>query len=328
MPEQGINRRHAIGAGAAVAAWAVVSGRQQSGPAPGFSTAEAATAGAAAQAGAAVQNGTRAHVVGATVSPAALGTSSWLDAARRWDRRIGRPMAVTAARMYFQGSTLESGPGIGLVRHLARHNVKAVLSFQPSRRLHPAEITRLRHSIHRCREAGLHIEAVALWHEPNDITKHPHPFRSAREYHRYVHYYGPHVTAMSVPLAYIPLVLTNEGKEVTSYFPGTSVHGKRLVSKIFADYYCHAQYVNGVRLAAVLRLARHHRLPLGLGEFGMTDGPYRPSDAQFHYYMAYLTKIFAAQRNPGSCMYFVNGHRNIPTTSGYTALRRFYDALL
>lgn len=331
MSESGTSRRHAIGAAAALAALAALPARGQRPRSGSATAAESIAAGAAMKASSGIgitELPLPRGLVGATISPAALGASTWLEGARRFDARAARPMAVTATRMYFTGSTLDSGPGLHLVRILADHRVRAVLSFRPSRALRASEITRLRESIHQCQAAGLHIEGVALWHEPNDVMKKPHPFRSAAEYIRYVHYYGPHVTAMGVPLCYIPLVLTNAGTGVTDYFPGTTARGRPLVSKIFADYYCWAQYVRGVHLGTVIDLAKRHGLPLGLAEFGMSDGyHHRPSEDAFVRYLGYLTRVFAGHPHPALCMYFDNGTENRPTAKGFVALRRFHDAL-
>jgi hypothetical protein len=265
--------------------------------------------------------------VGATVSPTAMGVRTWREGARKFDAAASCPLAATAARMYWSGAGFHTGPGLRMVRAMAAVGVATVLSFRPSRHHQPSEIISLRDSIRRCLAAGLNIEAVGLWHEPNDITQHPHPFRSPQAYRDYVRYYGPTVVEMGIPLAYIPLVLTTRGVLQHDYFPGASHNGKRLVSHIYADYYCRGEFRRGVRIEAPIMLADNHGLKLGLGEFGRTTGPYHVSDREFEAYMDYLTRVFAPRRDRASCIYFAAGPWNVPSPRGYAALRAFHQAL-
>ena len=264
--------------------------------------------------------------VGATVSPAAMGTSTWREAADKFDARTRRPMAVTASRIYFNNVAPETFT-LGLVRNMASAGVTAVLSFKPSRIHSPGEITSLRHSIQQCRDAGLKIESICLWHEPNDMAKHPPAFRTAQEYIDYVRYYGPAVVEMGIPLAYIPLVLTTSGNLQISYFPGTTWRGKPLVTHIYPDFYCVSQWIHGVRMDASIQLADKHGLRLGLGEFGRTNGRHVPTDGQFSAYMRYLRHVYASRSDRASCMYFTNGPANDPGAAEYAELGTFYDAL-
>ena len=129
----------------------------------------------------------------------------------------------------------------------------------------------------------------------------------------------------------MPLVLSTLVPAQLSYFPGTERGGSQLVSRIYADYYCHAQYAQGIRLDACVELARRHGLPLGLGEFGGTNGAHRASDQLFARFMSYLTGVFAARLDKGldnaACMYFCGGPQNVPTVAQYNALRRFYNSV-
>jgi hypothetical protein len=265
--------------------------------------------------------------VGATVSPNAMGVRTWREGADKFDAKVSCPMAASAARMYWSGAGFDTGPGMRMVRAMAKVGVATVLSFRPSRHRQQSEITSLRESIRRCQAAGLKIEAICLWHEPNDITQHPHPFRSAQAYRDYVRYYGPAVVEMGIPLAYIPLVLTTQGVLQHAYFPGTHHNGKQLISHLYADYYCRGEFRRDVRLDAPIMLADNHGLKLGLGEFGRTTGPYRVSDGEFEAYMDYLTRVFVPRVDRASCIYFAAGPWNVPSPAGYAALRAFYHAL-
>lgn len=314
MHEQGLTRRDVLYGAAVVGAGAMFASRQRG------------TALSPGQRGSAAPAPHRG-LVGATVSPSAMGTRTWREAARRFDSKASCPMAASAARLYWSGAGFDTGPGISMVRAMATAGVSAVLSFRPNRDLRASETALLRDSIRQCRAAGLKIDAVCLWHEPNDITQHPHPFRSARAYRNYVRHYGPTVVEMGIPLAYIPLVLTSKGVLQAAYFPGAHHNGRPLISRIYPDFYCSAQFRRGVRLDAPIRLAEEHSLQLGLGEFGRTNGPHQVSDSEFEAYMDYLTQVFAGRKNRASCMYFVNGPRNVPTYPGYAALRAFYNAI-
>lgn len=266
-------------------------------------------------------------LVGATVSPDAMNTRTWREGARKFDARANCPIAASAARLYFTGASFDTGPGLSMVRAMAAVGVTTVLSFRPSRDHQHSEIIRLRDSIQRCRATGLKIESVCLWHEPNDITQHPHPFRSPQAYREYVRYYGPTVVEMGIPLAYIPLVLTTRGVLQIAYFPDASHNGQRLVSHIYPDYYCGDEFGTGVRLDAPIMLADKHGLRLGLGEFGRTIGRHHVTDGEFEAYIDYLTQVFAGRQDRASCMYFAAGPRNVPNPAGYAALRSFYRAL-
>jgi hypothetical protein len=132
---------------------------------------------------------------------------------------------------------------------------------------------------------------------------------------------------MGVPLAYIPLVLSTRGILQIAYFPGATYSGKPLVSHIYPDFYCWAQFRRGVRFDAPIMLADKYGLRLGLGEFGRTNGPHDVADSEFEAYMDYLTQVFASRHDRVSCIYFAAGPRNVPTSAGYAALRSFYYAL-
>src|SRR5215469_10835443 len=69
--------------------------------------------------------------VGATLSPPALGARTWSEAIRKFDARVGRPMAASASRMFFSGVTL--GSSADLVRAFVETGTSAVMSFRPSR---------------------------------------------------------------------------------------------------------------------------------------------------------------------------------------------------
>jgi|SRR5215467_4645739 len=265
-------------------------------------------------------------LVGATVSPIAMGTRTWTEAAHKFDAIVRRPMAATATRVYFKRATIDRG-GLYLARMMAATGVNAVISIRPSPNLSRSEITNLQRSIQRCRAVGLKIEAVSLWHEPNDITRSDQAFRTGQQYVDYVRYYGPAVVEMGIPLAYIPLVLTTDGALQDSYFPGTTWRGKPLVTHIYPDFYCASQYIHGARIDASVDLADKHGLRLGIGEFGRTNCQHRPTDRQFASFVRYLRGIYAGRRDRASCMYWSDGPLNDPNPSMCAQLSAFYDAL-
>src|SRR5215831_2039348 len=85
-------------------------------------------------------------LVGATVSPIAMRTRLWIEAARKFDAIVHRPMAVKASRLYFHSATIDKS-GLYLVRMMAAAGVSTVISFMPSRNLRRSEITNLQRSI-------------------------------------------------------------------------------------------------------------------------------------------------------------------------------------
>jgi hypothetical protein len=230
-----------VGEGEGSAPWGRLSGHGGTGP------------GSATGPGAATARGLHG-LVGATVSPIALGTRTWAEAARKFDATVGRPMAVTASRLYFNHATINAA-GLYLVRMMAATGVTTVISFMPSRNLRRSEITNLQRSIRQCRAAGMKIESVCLWHEPNNITRKPMAFPKAQEYIDYVRYYGPAVTGMGIPLSYIPVVLTTDGTLQNDYFPGTTWLGQPLVARIYPNFYCASQYIHGARMDGSIRLS-------------------------------------------------------------------------
>lgn len=264
-------------------------------------------------------------LVGATVSPTAMRTRLWIEAARKFDAIVSRPMAVTACRLYFHGATINRD-GLYLVRMMAAAGVTTVISIRPSRNLSRSEITNLQRSIRQCRAAGLKIESICLWHEPNNITR-KMAFPKAQEYVDYVRYYGPAVTAMGIPLCYIPVVLTTDGTLQDDYFPGTTWRGQQLVTRIYPNFYCASQYIHGTRMDASVRLADRNGIRLGLAEFGRTNCSTRPSDRDFAAYMRYLRGIYAGRQDKLSCMYWNDGPLNVPNASVSEELGAFYDAL-
>ena len=306
-------------------------GSAGSSPAPGDGSAAALPPPAGPGRAAAGPEGTGTFTngltgrVGATLSPAALGARTWSEAARKFDARVGRPMAASASRMFFSGVTL--GSSADLVRAFVETGTSAVMSFRPSRIHSTTEIATLKRTIRECQNAGLKIDAICLWHEPNDITKTVVPFRTGAEYIDYVRYYGPAVVEMGVPLAYIPLVLTTDGALQESYFPGTTWRGKPLVTHIYPDFYCMSQYVQGVRMDASVRLADAYGLRLGLGEFGQTNSHSQASRSDFAAYMRYLRGVYAGRENRGSCIYWFGGSLGDPHRAGYDELGTFYEAL-
>src|SRR5215467_6779448 len=265
-------------------------------------------------------------LVGATVSPTAMRTRLWIEAARKFDAIVHRPMAVTACRLYFHRATI-TRDGLYLVRMMAAAGVTTVISFMPSRNLSRSEITNLQRSIRQCRAAGLKIESICLWHEPNNVARKPMAFPRAQQYVDYVRYYGPAVTAMGIPLCYIPVVLTTDGSLQSDYFPGTTWRGQQLVSRIYPNFYCASQYIHGARMDASVRLADRSGLRLGLAEFGRTNCSTRPSNRAFAAYMRYLRGIYAGRGNKLSCMYWNDGPLNVPNASVSEELGAFYDAL-
>jgi hypothetical protein len=272
-------------------------------------------------------------LVGATITPAAVNCRGWPAAVATFDFQAGVPMATSCCRMYWNESEWQTGPNEPLpVADRASRCATMVLSFRPPRGpFSQAAADALQNSIKKCQQAGAHIESVVLWHEFNDFALHPPPFPTAGEYHRYCWDYGPAVTELGVSLGYMPLVLTTAGPAQLAYFPGTERGGSRLVSRIYADYYCRAQYAEGVRMDACLELARRHGLPLGLGEFGGTDTPHRASDQLFAKFMNYLTGVFAGRLDQGlenaACIYFCGGAENAPTAAQYDALRKFHNSV-
>jgi hypothetical protein len=272
-------------------------------------------------------------LVGATITPAAMNCRGWPTAVTAFDWRAGVPMATSCSRMYWSEGQWQTGPNEPLaVAERAAQCDTMVLSFRPPRGpFRQAAADALQRSIKRCQQAGATIESVVLWHEFNDFALRRPPFPTAGEYHRYCWDYGPAVTELGVSLGYMPLVLSTLGPAQLAYFPGTERGGSQLVSRVYADYYCHAQYAQGIRLDACMELARRHGLPLGLGEFGGTNGTRRAPDQLFARFMSYLTGVFAARLDKGldnaACMYFCGGPQNVPTVAQYNALRRFYNSV-
>jgi hypothetical protein len=201
-------------------------------------------------------------LVGASITPAAVNCRNRSAAVATFDWQAGVPMGTSCCRMYWTERQWQTGPPP--VADRAARCATMVLSFRPPRgQFSQAAADALQNSIKKCQQADANIESVVLWHEFNDFALHPPPFPTAGEYHRYCWDYGPAVTELGVSLGYMPLVLTTAGPAQLAYFPGTERDGSRLVSRIYADYYCRAQYAEGVRMDACLELARRHGLPLG-----------------------------------------------------------------
>src|SRR5262249_32824289 len=89
-------------------------------------------------------------LVGATVSPPAMRPRLWIEAARKFDAMVRRPMAVTACRLYFHDATIDRD-GLYLVHMMAAAGVTTVISFRPSRNLSRGETANLQRSIRQCR---------------------------------------------------------------------------------------------------------------------------------------------------------------------------------
>ena len=335
MREQDLTRRSVLH-GAAVLGAATLLVRQHTTPTvgeaegsvpwkPGTVGKTAPGSGTGGQGGGATASGLLG-LVGATVSNVAMGTRTWTEAAHKFDARVRRPMAATATRVYLKQAAIAPGE-MYLMRMMAATGVTAIMSIRPSPALRRSEMTKMQSTIRQCREAGLKIEAVSLWHEPNDITRSDQAFRTARQYVDYVRYYGPAVVEMGIPLCYIPLVLTTDGALQDSYFPGTTWRGRELVTHIYPDFYCVSQYIHGARMDASVALADKYGLRLGIGEFGRTNCSHSPSDRQFADYIRYLRGIYAGRRDRASCMYWSDGPLNDPNPSSCAELSSFYDAL-
>jgi len=333
MREQDLTRRSVLH-GAAVLGAATLLVSQHSTPTVGMAEGSApwgpGTVGKTGPGSAGGQSGATARglsgLVGATVSPTAMRTRLWIEAARKFDAIVHRPMAVTACRLYFHGATIDRD-GLYLVRMMAATGVSTVLSIRPSRNLSRSETTTLQRTIRQCRAAGLKIESICLWHEPNNVASKPMAFPRAQQYVDYVRYYGPAVTAMGIPLCYIPVVLTTDGALQNDYFPGTTWRGQQLVSRVYPNFYCASQYIHGARMDATVRLADKYGLRLGLAEFGRTNCSTQPSNRAFAAYMRYLRGIYAGRQDKLSCMYWGDGPLNVPNASVSEELGAFYDAL-
>jgi hypothetical protein len=332
MREQDLTRRSVLH-GAAILGAATLLVSQHSTPTVGMAEGSApwgpGTIGKTGPGSAGGQSGATARglggLVGATVSPTAMRTRLWIEAARKFDAMVRRPMAVTACRLYFHDATIDRD-GLYLVRMMAAAGVSTVISIRPSRNLSRGETTNLLRTIRQCRAAGLKIESICLWHEPNNITR-KMAFPRAQEYVDYVRYYGPAVTAMGIPLCYIPVVLTTDGTLQADYFPGTTWRGQELVSRIYPNFYCASQYIHGARMDASVRLADKNGVRLGLAEFGRTNCSTQPSNREFAAYMRYLRGIYAGRQDKLSCMYWNDGPLNVPNASVSEELGAFYDAL-
>jgi len=335
MREQDLTRRSILH-GAAVLGAATLLVRQHNTPTvgeaegsvpwgPGTVGKSAPGSGTSGQGGGATASGLLG-LVGATVSPVAMGTRTWTEAAHKFDARVRRPMAATATRLYMKSASITPG-GLYLARLMAETGATAIISIRPSKTLRRSEITKMQRSIRQFRAAGLKIEAISLWHEPNDITRSDQAFKTGRQYVDYVRYYGPSIVEMGIPLAYIPLVLTTDGALQDSYFAGTTWRGRPLVTHIYPDFYCVSQYIHGARMDASVALADRYGLRLGIGEFGRTNCSHSPSDRQFSDYIRYLRGIYAGRKDRASCMYWSDGPLNDPNPSSCTELSSFYDAL-
>src|SRR5262249_54438934 len=150
MREQDLTRRSVLH-GAAVLGAATLFVSQHSTPTVGMAEGSApwgpGTVGKTAPGGSSGgQSGATARglsgLVGATVSPKAMRTRLWIEAARKFDTIVHRPMAVTACRLYFGSATIDRG-GLYLVRMMAASGVSTVISFQPSRTLCRSETANL-----------------------------------------------------------------------------------------------------------------------------------------------------------------------------------------
>src|SRR5215471_3185356 len=166
MREQDLTRRSVLH-GAAVLGAATLLVSQHSTPTVGMAEGSApwgpGTVGKTGPGSAGGQSGATARglsgLVGATVSPTAMRTRLWIEAARKFDAIVHRPMAVTACRLYFHGATIDRD-GLYLVRMMAATGVSMVLSIRPSRNLSRSETTTLQRTIRQCRAAGLKTDGV------------------------------------------------------------------------------------------------------------------------------------------------------------------------
>src|SRR5215468_6751311 len=182
MREQDLTRRSVLH-GAAVLGAATLLVSQHSTPTVGMAEGSApwgpGTVGKTGPGSTGGQGGATARgltgLVGATVSPTAMRTRTWIEAARKFDAIVRRPMAVKASRLYFHHAAIDRD-ALYLVRMMAAAGVSTVISFMPSRNLSRSETANLQRSLRQCRAAGLKIEAVCLWHEPNNITRKPMAF--------------------------------------------------------------------------------------------------------------------------------------------------------
>lgn len=269
-------------------------------------------------------------LVGATVSKGNPDGTSRLQAAIDFDHDMGgRVMARAVERVYWGPNDWQTGPNTKeAVKQLNDAGIAIVGSFTPSQMLSKGERKRLVGSLAQLNKQKAVVEAICLTHEAN-FKKFP----SAAAYQKYINYYGPAVVEAGYELAYIPLVLTTEGKGIADYYPTGTHNGQPLVTRMYGDFYCSTQFVNGVRLDGLFKTAITHKTPkVGLGEFGRTDnGMKLPKNGQFKAYTKYLASKFEAWNKAGhdsaAIMYFTNGAANNPNSKNYEALEVLWDAL-
>jgi hypothetical protein len=229
-------------------------------------------------------------LVGATIGTANFpaGTTE-TQASEDFDGYVGRPMAATVQKIYYQeGSWPSTIPTKD--REVIDLGAKLLISFKPSRTLSMSEQQNLANAIDMYKTAGATLD-VTLWQEPNDGGA----FSHGSDYASYVDYYGPTVRAAGVPLVYDAGAGGGESSW-TAYYPGGS-----MIDKIMLDYYGSA-WLGGTRLDVIANIAdsANPPKPLGLGEWNDTaTSSVALTSKQFGEYVNYLINFFTARLNDG-----------------------------
>jgi hypothetical protein len=262
-----ISRRAVLGGGVAVGAAAALAG----------------VGAAAAETHVAITGAAR---VGATFDllPFRPGTT-YPQAVKLWNETTKTTMRCW--KVYYQLGKFPTSIDAQLAAIIS-DDIQALVSFKPAvdTQSLQAEIdkARLAAAVKLFHRHGLRAE-ICLWQEvgPKDMT--------AKQYHKYVAYYGP------VIRPFYPLVFDAPGyqgpAEWAAYDPG-----RHLLDGYAVDFYC-GDYVNhGVKLDEIMDLAGP--LPVGIWEIGNTaSSRFVPTAAEVKEYMAYITRKLKQRLDSG-----------------------------
>jgi hypothetical protein len=209
------------------------------------------------------------------------GATTRLQAAQEFDGYLGAPWGVTCEKVYWTegqtpGATLTDSQGASLIGA----GVSLLVTVKPSRTTSVAQYDILQQIIELYQNSGATFD-MALWNEPNNKGANG-DFATAAAYQSYVAYYWGALNAAGVDNVYDPGM--DSSKTAVTYYPGDAY-----VQKLFFDYYTTDFSGQGTTITEVLQLGLNNvngPPPVGVGEWGLADGPGRPSVDQF---VAWLT---------------------------------------
>jgi hypothetical protein len=215
---------------------------------------------------------------GATVSLAAYGSKTYVDAADTYDGYVGLPLGTTIQKIYMPYDSFPSSPPTKMTQ-LAAAGCQFIVDVRPSKTLTTTNQNRLSAFLTMLTNQGFTYR-VALYAESDNKA-----FTSAQQWFQYWSYYAPVVKAAGLLCDYDPGCSIFSEANATAYFPSNPTP-----DELWMDYYATA-FRAGERIDSLIALAVAAGIPSGLAEWGWSAGATTFSPMTIPWWNAYCNYL-------------------------------------